>query len=157
LEKVRREAAANRVAKNAETERVNAILKAAGIKTDDPDPVEVAKQSASEAQAAKRELAIFKAAATTGADPTRLLDSNSFLASIAGLDPSDGAAVNAAITAALAANPNLKAVQAAAASGTELGGSGEQGQITEAQLARMSPEQIVEAQNKGLLRHLLGG
>lgn len=157
LSKVRQEAAANRVAKNAETERVNAILKAAGIKTDEPDPVDAAAKSASEAAAAKRELAIFRAATASGADPNRLLDSNSFMSSVTGLDPADGAAVTAAITAAVAANPLLKAVQAAAASGTELGGTGETDQITEAQLAHMTPEQIVDAQSKGLLRGLLGG
>jgi hypothetical protein len=155
LTKVRQEAAANRVAKNAETERVNAILKAAGIKTDEADPVEVAAKSTAEATAAKRELAIFKAAAASGADPTKLLDSNSFLSSVYGLDPADGAAITAAITAAIAANPLLKAVQAAAASGTELGGTGEQGQITEQQLAAMSPEEINTALKAGKLKHLL--
>lgn len=155
LTKVRQEAAANRVAKNAETERVNAILKAAGIKTDEADPVEVAAKSTAEATAAKRELAIFKAAAASGADPTKLLDSNSFLSSVNGLDPADGAAITAAITAAIAANPLLKAVQAAAASGTELGGTGEQGQITEQQLAAMSPEEINSALKAGKLKHLL--
>jgi ribosomal protein L29 len=155
LTKVRQEAAGYRVAKNAETERVNAILKAAGIKTDEPDPIEVAAKSVSEAEAAKRELAIFRAAAATGADPNRLLDSNSFMSSVTGLDPADGAAVTAAITAAVAANPLLKAVQAAAASGTELGGTGEQGQITEQQLAAMSPEEINSALKAGKLKHLL--
>jgi hypothetical protein len=40
-------------------------------------------------------------------------------------------------------------------SGTDFSGSGEQGQVTEEQLARMTAEQIVEAQQKGLLNHLL--
>lgn len=152
---LRKEAGDNRVAKNAETERVNAILKAAGIKTDEPDPVEVASRSTAEAAAAKRELAIFKAASAAGADPTKLLDSNSFMSSVSGLDPSDGSAVSAAIQAALTANPSLKTARAASASGIPLGGSGEQGQVTEAQLAQMTPEQIVDAQSKGLLRDLL--
>jgi hypothetical protein len=77
------------------------------------------------------------------------------MSSVTGLDPADGAAVTAAITAAVAANPLLKAVQAAAASGTELGGTGEQGQITEQQLAAMSPEEKVAALKAGKLQHLL--
>jgi len=152
---LRKEAADNRVKANTEAARVAAILAAAGIQSDAPDPVEVAKQSTAEAAAAKRELAIFKAAAATGADPTRLLDSNTFMSSVSGLDPADGAAVTAAITAAIAANPLLKAVQAASASGLELGGSGETGQITEAQLAQMSPEEKVTALKAGKLAHLL--
>lgn len=155
LTKVRQEAASYRVAKNAETDRVNAILKAAGIKTDEPDPVEVARQSSADAIAAKRELAIFKAAGPLGVNPTALLDSLTFKTSVDGLDPSDGAAITTAIQAALAANPTLKAVQAAAASGTELGGSGETGQITEQQFAAMSPEQIDKAFREGKLKHLL--
>ena len=153
---LRKEAGDNRVAKNAETDRVNAILKAAGIATDDPDPVEVAKTASAAATSAIRELAVFKAAASSGVDPSKLLDRASFLTSIAGLDPSDGAAITAAINTAILADPTLKAVLAASASGTELGGTGETGQITEAQLAQMTPEQIVDAQEKGLLKNLLG-
>lgn len=152
---LRKEAGDNRVAKNAETERVNAILKAAGIKTDAPDPAELLAQSQTESAAAKRELAVFKAAATAGADPTKLLDRASFLTSIAGIDPADGLAIAAAIKAAVGADSTLKAVRAAGASGTELSGSGETGQITEAQLAQMTPEQISKALKEGKLAHLL--
>ena len=152
----RKEAADNRGAKNAETERVNAILKAAGIKTDEPDPAELLKQSQAESSAAKRELAVFKSASAAGADPVKLLDRASFLTSIASVDPTDGPAITTAIEAALAADPSLKAVRAAGASGIEqTGGTGEQGQISEAQLAQMTPEQVVEAQEKGLLKSLL--
>jgi hypothetical protein len=159
---LRTEAAASRVAKNTEQERVQAILAAAGIKTDDADPVEAAKRAAAERDAAvataaetARKLAIFTAAAGAGADPAKLLDSLTFTSSVKDIDPSDGAAIAAAITAAVQANPTLKAARAAGVSGTDFSGSGEQGQITEEQLARMTPEQIVDAQSKGLLSHLL--
>lgn len=152
---LRKEAGENRVKAKTEADRVEAILKAAGIKPDEADPAEAAKAAAAEAAAAKRELAVFRAAADAGADPSRLLDSNTFLSSVAGLDPNDGAAISAAITAAVAANPLLKATQAAAASGSELAGSQETGQITEAQLAQMTPEQVNEALRKGQLTHLL--
>lgn len=161
---LRKEAGDNRVkAKTATDQQQNilaAIAKAAGIDVpgDQPDPEKLA-QSLTEAQTkaatAARELAIFKSAATAGADPSRLLDSNAFMTSVAGLDPNDGQAIQAAINAAVAANPLLKASQAAAASGTELGGTGETGQITEAQLAQMTPEDKAKAFREGKLNHLL--
>jgi hypothetical protein len=122
------------------------------------DPEALAR-AATEAQqnAAKaaRELAIFKAASTAGADPNRLLGWSPFMSSVEGLDPSDGAAITAAIQSAVADNSFLKAVQAAAASGTELGGTGETGQITEEQLRNMTQEQIAKAFDEGRLKHLL--
>jgi hypothetical protein len=151
--------AAKTAADNAQKELTDKLAVALGLKPDaaaDPAALTASLTEAqSKAQSAARELAIFKAAAATGADPSRLLDSNSFMSSVTGLDPADGAAVTAAITAAVAANPLLKAVQAAAASGTELGGTGEQGQITEQQLAAMSPEEKVAALKAGKLQHLL--
>jgi alkylhydroperoxidase family enzyme len=166
LAKVRKEAGdyrtkAQTAADNAQKELTDKLAIALGLKPDAASDPAALTASLTEAQSkaaqSARELAIFKAAAATGADPGRLLDSNSFMSSVAGLDPADGAAVTAAIKDALASNSQLKAVQAAAASGTELGGTGETGQIDEQQLARMSPDQIVEAQSKGLLRNLLGG
>jgi hypothetical protein len=165
IERLRKENATDRTnaktlaAEAARKEYADKLSVALGLKPDAAtDPVALAASltaAQAEAQSAARQLAIFKAAAATGADPSRLLDSNSFMSSVAGLDPSDGAAVTAAITAAIAANPLLKAVQAAAASGTELGGTGETGQITEQQLAAMSPEQINKALKEGKLAHLL--
>lgn len=150
---------AKTAAEQAQAELTDRFAKVFGLKEDAAADPEMLAKAVSEAQQkaaqSARELAIFKAASTSGADPSRLLDSNSFMSSVAGLDPSDGAAVSAAIQAAIAANPNLKAVQAAAASGTELGGSGETGQITEQQLAAMSPEQINKALRAGKLQHLL--
>ncbi|TIH33685.1 hypothetical protein [Subtercola vilae] len=151
--------AAKTAAENAQKELTDKLAVALGIKPDAAaDPAALtASLTAAQATATQsaRELAIFKAAAATGADPSRLLDSNSFMSSVSGLDPADGAAVTAAITAAVAANPNLKAVLAAGASGVELGGTGETGQITEAQLAQMKPEQIAAAHKAGKLAHLL--
>jgi hypothetical protein len=160
---LRDESANYRVKATTAEERTQAILAAAGISTDNtPDPVEAAKQAAAERDAATataaqaaRELAIFKAASAAGANPNALLDSNSFTASVKDIDPSDGAAIAAAITAAVQANPTLKAARAAGVSGSDFSGSGEQGQITEEQLARMTPEQISEAYDKGLLKGLL--
>lgn len=138
------------------------LAKALGLAKDDdtPDPAALTQQLTTAQQEAAdraRELAIYKAAGAHGADPAKLLDSNSFMTSVKGLDPADGDAVANAIKAAVTANQSLKAARAAGASGVELaGGTGEQGQITEQQLKTMTPEQIVQAQAKGLLRNLLG-
>ncbi|MGO7983621.1 hypothetical protein ACC691_37900, partial [Rhizobium johnstonii] len=94
-----------------------------------------------------------------GGNPDALLDSNTFLANVQSLDPASAdfsTSVAAAIKAAVASNPTLKAARAAGASTVDNpGGTGETGQITEAQLAQMSPEQINEAYEKGQLKHLL--
>jgi len=163
LTEVRSEAAkyrteAKTAAEQAQAELTDRFAKVFNLKEDDATDPEALTKAATEAQQkaaqSARELAIFKAASHVGADPNRLLDSNSFMSSVSQVDPADGAAVTAAIQAAIAANPILKAVQAAAASGTELGGSQEAGLITDEQLARMSPEQIDKAHREGKLGHL---
>lgn len=150
---------AKTAAEQAQAELTDRIAKAFGLKEEAAADPEALAKAAAEAQAnaakAARELAIFKAASTAGADPNRLLDSNSFMTSVSGLDPNDGAAITSAIQSAIAANPILKAVQATAASGTELGGSQETGQITEQQLAAMTPEEKYAALKSGKLAHLL--
>ena len=152
---LRKEAGDNRVKATSADTKLQAILTAAGIGPDTPDPAEVARTASAAAASAVRELAVFKAAALAGADPTKLLDRTSFTASIQGIDPTDGPAIRAAIDAAVTADSTLKAALAASASGIELGGTGETGQITEAQLAQMNPEQISSALKAGKLAHLL--
>jgi hypothetical protein len=153
---------AAKTASDAATQSITEKLAAAlGLKPEAAaDPAALTQQLTTAQQEAAdraRELAIYKAASAHGADPARLLDSNSFMTSVKGLDPADGDAVADAIKAAVTANQSLKAARAAGASGVELsGGTGEQGQITEQQLKTMTPEQIVQAQAKGLLRNLLG-
>ena len=139
IKQLRTENAAKRTAAKAADDDANAkiaaALKALGIDTTTEDPIEAAKQAkaerdtqASTARAAKVELAIYKSAAKAGADPDALLDSNTFLASIKELDPSDAKAVEAAIKAALDTNPKLKATQVVTKSGPEInGGAGGQG------------------------------
>ncbi|AFU62146.1 hypothetical protein SV1_6 [Streptomyces phage SV1] len=72
-----------------------------------------AQRALTESQTAARtaaiQTAILRAAPGAGADPARLLDSASFTASLATVDPNDTAAVAAAITAALTAQPWLSA------------------------------------------------
>jgi hypothetical protein len=97
-------------------EMAQAIGKALGLVKDEPiDPAKLTESlttSQAEAKQARVELAVFRSAAAAGGDPAALLDSSSFLASLAAVDPSDSAAVTAAIQAAVAANPRLGAAPA---------------------------------------------
>ncbi|WP_128977277.1 hypothetical protein [Streptomyces roseicoloratus] len=139
-------------------------LKAAGIKLGDKPDAEQLQASLTAAQSERREAllraALYETASEHGANPSALRDSVSFLESIKDIDPTDSAALVAAAKAALTANPTLSAAPAGPArGGADLSGGGgnEPRQLTEDDLSRMTPEQIVEAQDKGLLRNLLGG
>lgn len=146
----------------AQQELTDKLAVALGLKPDPTlDPTALTQQvSAAQAKAnqAAIQLAVYKAASANQGNPDALLDSNTFLANVSALDPSSSdfnTQVSAAVKAAVAANPTLKAARAASASGIELGGSEENGQITEAQLRDMSPDEIVKAQSEGRLRNLL--
>ena len=93
------------------------------VKDDDeadaPDAEALARSVAEEQQRAakaRRELAVFRAAAKAGADPDRLLDSRRFLTSLEKVDPDDTDAVTAAVKDALASNPDLAACRERGAS-----------------------------------------
>lgn len=80
--------------------------------TEPTDPAALAEQvttSQAEAKQARVELAVFRNAASAGGDPAALLDSSSFLKSLDAIDPSDSAAITAAIQSAVAANARLGA------------------------------------------------
>ena len=102
-------------ADEARTELAQKVAEALGLKQPEAAPVDPAQltvqieQAQAEARQTKVALAIFQNAGASGADPAALLDSASFLASVAQLDPSDPAAVTAAIQAAVTANPRLGA------------------------------------------------
>ncbi|MFG3090675.1 hypothetical protein ACGGAI_23925 [Streptomyces antibioticus] len=123
-------------ADEARNEIVQELGKALGLVKDDKDaPLDPAalKAQVESATAAHREtaveLAVYRGAAKYGADPDALTDSRAFLSSIKGLDPSDeefAKKVNAAIKAAVADNPKLKAQgQAPARSSGDFSGSTE--------------------------------
>ncbi len=121
-------------ADEARTELAQKIGKALGLVEDDApaDPAALAtaaQEAAATARTAQVELAVFKAATTSGANPVALLDRNSFTKAIAGLDPAQAdfdTKVTEAITAAVAADPALKAAPAAGSSSVDhAGGSGE--------------------------------
>lgn len=134
---LRREAGDSRVnaKQTAAAEAREALLKELGLVKDGedtPDPAKLAQDLAAaqdDARLAAVELAVHRTAGTHRADPSALLDSRAFLATVTDLDPtaSDFATtVDAAIQAAISDNPKLLAAQAAGASSVDhAGGSGE--------------------------------
>lgn len=68
------------------------------------DAVETAKQTA---RAAQRQLTVYQIATQLGADPVALTDSRSFNEKIDDLDPTDNAAIKAAIEEAVKTNPRF--------------------------------------------------
>ena len=93
---------------------------------------------ASELRASRIEMAVYKLAAKAGGDPDSLLDSNSFMRSLNGLDPSDDAKITEAIKAAVTSNTKLSAApRAGSRSGTDSGGTGESA-ITKEAFDKMS-------------------
>lgn len=123
IERLRKENAKDRTnakaqaAEEARKELANTIGKALGIveegsETDPAKLTESLTTSQAEAKQARVELAVFRSAAAAGGDPAALLDSASFLASLAAVDPSDTAAITAAIQSAVEANPRLGAAPA---------------------------------------------
>lgn len=112
------------------------IGKALGlVKDDEPaDPAQLTQQltaTAAEAKQAKLELAVFRAAATSGANAAALLDSRSFLSKVESLDATDEAGITAAIAAAVQNDPRLKATPGAAPVGgaQQVGGGSAQTRI----------------------------
>ncbi|MGW7514788.1 hypothetical protein ACWGJ2_04270 [Streptomyces sp. NPDC054796] len=90
------------------------------------------------------ELAVYRTAREAGGDPDALLDSRQFADAVAELDPTDTAAVRAAVEAAVAANPKLAAQPAGPPrGGAEFGGPPSQG-VTAAQFAAMDYAQRAE-------------
>lgn len=104
----------------AQQQQMDAIAKALGLKQDDapPDPAALTAQIAEEqgkAREAAVQLAVYRNAAANEANADALLDSASFLRSLADVDPTNAEAINAAIKAAVEANPLLKAAPIAPA------------------------------------------
>lgn len=126
--------AKQKAADDAVAQLTDKLAVALGIKKEGEKPTadELQKQLTARDAAAKQavtELAIYRAAGANGASPDALLDSRSFLAKVAELDPSEKGfsdKVSAAIKAAVAENPKLKAAPGAGTSSVDhAGGTGE--------------------------------
>jgi hypothetical protein len=172
IEKLRREAGAARTnakqqaADDARTELAQTIGKALGLVQGDEAPTperltQTLSSTTDELRLTKVELAVFRAAPTHQGDANALLDSRTFLAKVADLDPASAdfqTQVDAAIRQAVTDNPKLKAVQATGASAVDhAGGSGE-GAISPEQFAAMKPAEknALYVSNPTLYRQLAG-
>lgn len=157
-------------AEEARNEFAQSIAKALGLSKDaEPaDPAKLTEQlaaSSAAARAAQVELAVFRAAGST-ADPSALLDSTSFLATLKDIDPSDSAAITAAITAAVESNPRLGAASGSRlpapnpAQGSSASGPVAPSQLSDADVKRMYAQKdydgIAKAQAEGRLSKLMG-
>lgn len=176
IERLRRENGAARTnakaqaAEEARKELAQTIGKALGLVEDEPiDPIKLTESlttAQAEAKDARVELAIFRTAGAAGGDPAALLDSQSFLKSLADIDPSDSPAVQAAIEKAVADNPRLGAATETRtpapnpAQGSSANGPGTASQLTEADVRRLSQAgkhaEIEQARLDGRLNNLLG-
>ena len=91
--------------------QLGAVLEALGVKTgeDVQTPEQIADAARAGEREARAELAVFRGA-PAGVDAAALLDSRSFLAAIADVDPSDQKAVSAAIMSFVEDKPQFRAV-----------------------------------------------
>lgn len=99
---------------SAQQAQLDGLAKALGFKQDDtpPDPAKLTEQLTAEqtkAREAAVQLAVYRSPAAKDADVDGLLDSTSFQRSLADVDPTDTAAVDAAVKAFVDANPRFKA------------------------------------------------
>lgn len=109
------------------------------------------------------ERTVDRIARKVGADGEALLDSDRFRREVSDevgedFDDDDLAKAVQKIAAKFAKDPRFAGTRPAARSGADItGGPGAPVQVTLEELNKMTPEQIVEAQDKGLLKNLLGG
>lgn len=163
IERLRRENASDRTnakasaADEARKELAQTIGKALGLVDNEPvDPAALTKQlteTQAQAKQAALELAVYRSTPDAGV-ANALLDSRTFLASVANIDPSDAAAITAAVNEAVANNPNALGKRVPApnpAQGSSGSGPASVSQLTEADLKNMTPSQIFEAQAEGRL------
>lgn len=134
------------------------------IKDEDkaPDVDALTSRISTEQAKAKRaqvELAVTRKAAKAGGDPEALLDSTAFLKAAKGLDPDADdfdTAVESAITAAVAANPKLSAapvVPGRSGGDPSKGDAESNGQLTEAQFAKLPAAERLAAHKAGRTRN----
>lgn len=176
IERLRKENAKDRTtAKQTAADEAKAALaqeigKALGLVKDEPvDPAKLTEQitaAQADAKRAQVALAVYQNAATAGADPLALLDSATFLAKAAALDPTDVDGLKAAMTEAVTANPRLGAAPDSRtpapnpAQGSSGGGPTGASQLTETDVQRMYAAKdydgIEKARQEGRLNTVLG-
>lgn len=107
------------------------------------------------------ELAVYRSAAKASGNPDALLDSRSFIDKVKALDPTAddfNSQVEAAITAAVEANPALKQAQAAQRMGGDPSGGNGAGsnQLTREELQALSPQERLDAHKAGRTKNITG-
>lgn len=181
-EKAKREALEQK-AKDDQSDLMKRVAKAFGLEADEekpPTPEQLAQQleeaqtrtKASDDRARQTlvELAVYKTAGKHGGDPDALLDSRTFANAIAKLDPSAAdfdEAVGKAVRAAVDSNAKLAAKapetkpeepEPTPAAGAPMDGApGGKRQLTEADVKRMSSQEITKAIAEGRLTSYLSG
>jgi len=171
IEKLRRENGAARTnakaqaAEEAKKELAQTIGKALGLVEDGPvDPAKLTEQltqTQAQAKQAALELAVYRSTpdATVA---NALLDSRSFLAKVANLDPSDGTAIAAAVGEAVTDNPALGKRTPAPnpAQGSSASGPVAPAQMSQQEVERLyrdkKYDEIEKARSEGRLDQLLG-
>jgi hypothetical protein len=157
----------NKEQAEAQQASLDAIAKALGLKGDD-DPAKAAQTAAEERDAARKQaqdatttLAVYRMAAKQGVNAESLTDSRAFMRQLDAIDPADAefaAKVEAAIQTAVEANPLLKTMPSAppARSGGPVGGGAAvPGQVSDEEVASMSPAEIAKALEEGRLASVL--
>lgn len=157
-----RTTAKQNAADEARKDLAQQIGKALGLVEDEQvDPAKLTEQLSAATTEAKQNavaLAVFHAAAAAGADATALLDSRSFMAKLATVDPADATAVTAAITEAVQANqafatattPRLPAPNPAL--GSSASGAPDAAALIEAARAKGDWKTVIALENQKLVQ-----
>jgi hypothetical protein len=147
--------------KKATAKQLEAIKKALGLSKDSKLSPEELQEKLSEADTdradTKRENMVLRHAAKLGVDGDDLMDSRKFMNKLKELDMDDANysdKVKALVTAESKGSKKSAGTPKGAA---PLDGKPAGTQLTRADLKKMSPDEIVKAQEKGLLKDLLGG
>lgn len=149
------------------------IAKALGLVEDTPDPAKLLETVTAERDTLTGErdtwkntalenqikLGVFSAATANNADPTKLLDSMSFMDKVKKFDPvSDDFATQVAevVKGAVEADKSLRVQAAAPRGGGDFSGGNNGGgtQLTREDLAKMTPAEILQANKEGRLKTL---
>lgn len=152
------------------------IAKALGLVDDTPDPAKLLETVTAERDTLTGErdtwkntalenqikLGVFSAATANSADPTKLLDSMSFMEKVKKFDPTAddfAAQVADVVKGAVDADKSLRVQAAAPRGGGDFKGGNRSGehQLTREELKGMSPAEILQANKEGRLNSLRSG
>lgn len=161
----------NEAGKKAAEKKLASVLAALGVDDKgDLTPAQLKQKfedADAETKGLKVENAVIKAASKAGVDADELTDSKRFMSKVADLDPSEASFakdVKALIDAELKARPSLKIGGVDDKGGKGKGGTGGKestgnngkSQLSRADLAKMTPAEIVKAQSEGRLDDVMG-